>query len=425
MKHNIPKELVQYMMDGIADVCTRFKNRAPGTKSERDAQAFFKKELEGYVDEVVMEDFTLNPSAFMGVILVAGLFATMGMALYWWNPSDGSTLSLLMSIAAAALPLIAALLFIFEVVCYFNFVDFLFPKKVSRNVYATYKPSGEVKKRIIFGGHTDAANEWTYQWMGGAYMLGPVIGGGVLSIFYLLGLNIAYLIAGSPDREGIWKTLGWIAIGTFPFIFAIMFFINYKIIVDGATDNLSANYVSMAVIKDLHDRGVRFENTEVGCLLTGSEEAGLRGAKAFAKKHKADLTANGVETIFISLDTMGDMDALMVYTRGCFGTVKNDDAVGALIQEAGKNCEVDLPISGWYPGGVDAEAFSMNGLRSAGFCAVSHEPPPKYFYHTRNDDIAHLNEECITVSLDVCIEAAEVFDAKGMAPFDAALAKKK
>ena len=66
----------------------------------------------------------------------------------------------------------------------------------------------------------------------------------------------------------------------------------------------------------------------------------------------------------------------------------------------------------------------MNGLRSAGFCAVSHEPPPRYFYHTRNDDPAHLNEECLALSLDVCLEAAEIFDAKGMAPFDEALSNK-
>ncbi|MDR1408843.1 MAG: M28 family peptidase [Oscillospiraceae bacterium] len=424
MKHNISEELVQYMLSGITEVCNRFKNRAPGTKSERDAQAHLKTELEGYADEVIMEDFTEHPSAFMGFIPVAALLAVASIALYWLNPHNGGALSWAMGIAAVALPFFAALMFVFEFLMYRDFVDFLFPKKISRNVYATYKPSGEVKKRIIFGGHTDAANEWTYQWLGGAAALAPVIFGGVLAIFYTLGINIARLASGIPDTDGTWKTLGWIAICTLPFIIAIMLFINYKIIVDGANDNLSANFISMAVIKDMHDRGVRFEHTEIGCFLSGSEEAGLRGAKAFAKKHKDDLTADGVETIFISLDTMTDVDQMMTYTRGCTGTVGDDKAVGDLLQEAGKNCGKELPIAGWYPGAVDAEAFSMYGLRACGFCALRHDPPPKYFYHTRNDNVEHLNPECLSLSLDICMEAAEIFDEKGMAPFDAARKKK-
>ncbi|MDR3344736.1 MAG: M28 family peptidase [Oscillospiraceae bacterium] len=425
MKHNISEELVQYMIGGITEVCNRFKNRAAGTQSERDAQAHLKAELEGYADEVIMEDFDEHPAAFMGFIPVAALLAAAGITLYWLNPGDGGTFSWIAGIAGVALPLFAALMFLFEFLMYRDFVDFLFPKRVSRNVYATYKPSGEVKQRIIFGGHTDAVHEWRYQWLGGVFALSPVIFGGVLTIFYILGINAARLISGNLAIEGAWKVLGWIAICTTPFIIAIMLFVNYKIIVDGASDNLSADFISMAVIKKLHDSGVRYEHTEIGCLLSGSEEAGLRGAKAFAKKHKDDLTADGVETVFISLDTMTDVDQMMTYTRGCTGTVKDDDAVGDLLQEAGKNCGKELPIAGWYPGAVDAEAFSMYGLRSCGFCALRHDPPPKYFYHTRNDDPAHLNPECIALSLDICLEAAEIFNAKGMAPFDAARKSKR
>lgn len=412
----------KYMTDGIRYVCETFRKRAPGTQSERDAQAFFKKELEGYADEVIMEDFTLHPGAFMGFIPVAALFAIAAIAIYWLAPE-----SLVWNIVGVVLPLLSVLMFLIEFLGYREMVDIFFPKKVSRNVYAVRKPAGETKRRIIFGGHTDAAYEWTYSWYGGIYTLAPVIGGAVVSIFIVLGINLAKLIVRlstgtAPANEGIWSVLGIICICLIPFAIAIMFFINYRIIVDGANDNLSANYISMAVIKQMQEAGFRFENTEVGCLLSGSEEAGLRGAKAFAKKHKKELS--DVETVFISLDTMREFEQLMVYTRGCTGTVKDDDAVGDLLQEAGKNCGVDLPIAGLYPGAVDAEAFSMHGLRACGFCGVNHNP--KTYYHTRMDTPDNIDEDCIAISLDICTEAARLYDEKGgMAQYDAARASKK
>ena len=56
-------------------------------------------------------------------------------------------------------------------------------------------------------------------------------------------------------------------------------FSNTKKVVDGANDNLTACYMAMAALKTLKDEGIEFENTEVCVLLTGSEEAGLRGPK--------------------------------------------------------------------------------------------------------------------------------------------------
>ena len=47
--------------------------------------------------------------------------------------------------------------------------------------------------------------------------------------------------------------------------------------------------VGAAVLKFMDDNDMRFENTEVVAFFSGSEEAGLRGAKAFAKEHKKEL----------------------------------------------------------------------------------------------------------------------------------------
>ena len=61
-------------------------------------------------------------------------------------------------------------------------------------------------------------------------------------------------------------------------------------IADGANDNLSACFVVMSVLKEMKEKNIRYENTEVCCLITGSEEAGLRGALAYAQRHRKELS---------------------------------------------------------------------------------------------------------------------------------------
>ncbi|MDR2753571.1 MAG: M28 family peptidase [Oscillospiraceae bacterium] len=414
-----------YMLDGVRHVCENFKQRLPGSQSERDAQAFFKKELEGYADEVTMEDFTLHPGAFMGFIPVAAVMILAAVPCFLLSRGN-----IPLAVAGAVLPLLALLMFLFEFLFYREFVDFLFPKKVSRNVYAVRKPSGEVKRRIIFGGHTDAANEWTYSWLGEKAALGTVIFGAVVSMLLSLVANLVnavYTVAGHVYRfgsadfaskwQGGWLVWSVLLLLTIPFALAIIKFINYKVVTDGANDNLSANYIAMAVLKEMHDSDVRLENTEVCALLTGSEEAGLRGAKAFALAHHETLSDPNVETIFVAMDTMREVEELRICNFGCTGTVYNDYAVGDLLRDAGKACGVDIPNSELYPGAVDSEAFSVYGLRANGFTGVSHDA--KRYYHTRQDTPDNMDADCVTLSLNICKEATRIFDENGMAGYDA------
>ena len=129
-------ETRQYIKDGIRYVCENFKNRAPGSKSERDAQAYFKTELEKYADDVRMEDFKLHPHAFMGFIIIAVTFCFISIAMYWLFPSyiypGSSKAELITAVIPPVLMLLSILMFLFEFLFYSEFVDFLFPKRVSR-----------------------------------------------------------------------------------------------------------------------------------------------------------------------------------------------------------------------------------------------------------------------------------------------------
>ncbi len=405
------KDNLEYMIDGIKYVCEHYKNRAPGSQSERDAQEFFKKELSKYSDEVIMEDFELHPKAFMGFIPFAAILVILSVAAYWLAPVVGSWLV----IPAVIFTLFAVLMFIFEFMFYGEFVDFLFPKKVSRNVYAARKPKGEVKRRIIFGGHADVSAEWTYSYIGELKALAPVMAGGIIGMFVVFFTNVAYLIktisVGMQPVElvGVWKVLGIVMFVFLPFVAGFIFFINWRIYVDGANDNLSACYIAAAVLKAMSDNDIRFENTEVGCFISGAEEAGIRGARAFARKHKKEL--QDVESVLIAMDTMREIEQLQIYNIGCTGTVHSSKAVGDLIHEAGINCGIDMPRAQLYPGAIDSDAWAQEGLTAAGFCGVNHDP--KRYYHTRQDTADNISPECIELSLEICLEIAELYDKNG------------
>lgn len=399
-----------FMVDGIRYICENFKERAPGTHSERKAQKFLKGELEQWADEVEIEDFDLHPHAFMGWIPPAGIIGIFSVLFYWLTYKK-VVLNSGLAIVATLLTLFAVSCLVIEFLMYREYVDFLFPKKVSRNVMARRKPTGEVKRRIVFCGHTDAANEWTYSLHGGLKSLAPVMGGSIGGLIVITIFNIIWTIydlSGGNYASKFWLVMGIIQLIFVPFFIAILFFINWKVIVDGANDNLTADYISMAVLKEMADNNKRYENTEVCCLLSGSEEAGLCGAVAYAKRHQDELKE--IETVVIAMDTMREIEQLQIYTQGCTGTQKNSNAVGELVYEAGVNCGIEMKETDIYPGAVDAEGFSRYGIEAVGFCGVNHDP--KTYYHTRLDTPDNISEECINLSLDICLEAAELYDQR-------------
>ncbi|NLP48004.1 MAG: M20/M25/M40 family metallo-hydrolase [Clostridiales bacterium] len=401
---SIASSTMSYIVKGIEQVCKTFKDRAPGTQSERDCQDFFAKELEPWADEVRVEKFKLSPKAFMGFIPISALFGIFASILFFLNnygPSKPVTAF------AMALLVAAFLMFLFEFILYRQFVDFLFPKAISKNVYAVKKPKGEVKKRIIFGGHADAAYEWTYSLHGQTKTLAPAIGGSIGGMIMSMIFVIAYFIAGTPEFNKFWKGVSIYLLVNIVFYIAIMFFTNWRVIVDGANDNLTACYASMAILKEMTENDFRFENTEVACLITGSEEAGLRGAKAFAKKHNKELKE--VPTLFVALETLRETKELAVYTRDNTGTVHNDEEAAEMLIAAGKKLDIDLPRAPVYPGSTDAAAFTQAGIRAIGLGGVNHDP--QTYYHTRHDSYDNISPECIEKALEISYEAAYMFDA--------------
>ncbi len=397
------REMTNFSVRGIKKICKDVGPRPAGSEQEHEAQKLMAAELDGACDKVEIEPFDVHPGAFLGWILTDGIMMIAAIVLFFFGMSA-------IALALCALSLIFAIV---EFLLYKKLLDPFFPKKTSHNVVAVRKPKGEVRRRIIFSGHADSANEWRFTYYGGSKLLVPIIGLSFVGILLGLVLGIWAVAAGhafSAADSGALNVMRYVFLAWIPILFTALFFENKKRPVMGANDDLTGCFISMAVVKYMQQHDIRFENTEVWVVLTGSEEAGLRGAKAFCKAHKNELS--DVETVFVGLDTIRDYDFAAVYSRDLTGTVKNDACACALVKEAAKQTGLDLPYKSVFFGATDAAAVTQAGMKAVSVAAM--DPAPAKYYHTRLDTADNLDIKTVEAVLGVALETAFLFDEKGL-----------
>lgn len=379
-----------------------------GSPEEYRAQQWFQKDMKNYCEETRIEEFTLHRQGFMGFIPFTVACGIASVFVNWF----ASPIAALILCICAFVPLV------FEFLMYKEFDDFLFPKQTSHNMIAVRKPKGEVKQRIVMVGHSDSQFEWTLNYLIGGLQaklfveIPAVVGLIVQTVFALV-----CIIAGKGGAAVNIQSARWFFILFFviscvfiPFEFAFLFFQSWTKSVPGASDNLSGCYVGMAVVKALDEAKVRFENTEVVVICSGSEEAGLRGSKAYAKAHEKELKE--IPTCVVALDTFRDLETMAVYHRDLSGTLQHHDGTKVLVHDACANCGFDVKYESIYIGGSDAASFTQRGIPATGFAAM--DPAPPRYYHTRLDTPENLRPEAIKAGIEIMIEACCMFDKDGI-----------
>ena len=394
----------EYMHKEITYICKTFEKRAPGSKGEQQACEYMAKVLKEQCgcDRADVESFKENPGSFFGWIYFTITFVLVAIALFFVFP------------LASVLLIVAGLgIVLAQFGFYKKLIDRCFPEETGHNVTAVKKCTGEVKRRIFFNGHPDAAWEWPVNYkLGGVGFEGHAIICGVGAVYYLVisiiaiaqnGVSFGLIDTGST----LFKLAMW-GLLFVPFLVGLYWMWNKNHVVDGANDNLSGCYMGIALLKALQDEGVEFENTEIGVILTGSEEAGLRGAKAWCEAHKGEF--DDVPTFIYSYDTIHDPKFLMTNYRDLNGTVKADKDVSDLFMEAAK--ELEIPCKkGWVPplgGATDSAAFAQAGFRATGVTGLNHKLED--YYHTRRDTYDNMNLEGLAGCFAVSAKVLEMFD---------------
>ena len=372
------EQALSYMVRQITHICRDMEPRAPGSKGERQAAEYMAGVLEKDCGcrDIKIEPFREHPSSFYGYFYISAAFGVLGIAGFFIHP----LISLLCCI-------LGELMFLLHFVLYQKVIDPLFPEAESVNVTATWPCSGELKQRVFINGHIDAPWEFPLNChFGGAVFEMPGVGSLAGSLFFLV-LSICALCGAGPwvHKAALW---GLIFV---PFFVLHGFTYNPKRVSDGANDNLSGCFMGITLLKEMKEHGIQLEHTELGIILNGSEEAGIRGAKAWAKAHKGEF--NDVPTYIFCFDTIHDPRYLMVNRRDLNSTIAADAKLCDMFLEAAKKAGVPcrsgrVPLFG---GSTDSAAFTQGGFRSVCITGLNHVLED--YYHTRRDTYDNLNEE--------------------------------
>lgn len=398
------KEAAEYMVGEITHICKDFEKRDPGSKGEQQACEYMADVLKNECgcERADVESFKENPGSFFGWIYFTITFVLAAVAISFFYP-----------LVSIILIVVGLLIVFMQFGLYKKFIDRFFPEKTGHNVTAVKSCKGEVKRRIFFNGHPDAAWEWPVNYkLGGVGFEGHAVICGIGAVYYLVisimlvaKNGLEYVSFDADETLGLLRLIGLVFV---PFLIGLYWMWNENRIVDGANDNLSGCYMGIAILKALKEEGIEFENTEVGVILTGSEEAGLRGAKAWCAAHKGEF--DDVPTFIFSYDTIHDPKYLMTNYRDLNGTVKADKDVSDLFMEAAKELDISCK-KGWVPplgGATDSAAFAQAGFRATGVTGLNHKLED--YYHTRRDTYDNMNEQGLADCFAISVKALEMFD---------------
>lgn len=380
-------EGTRFMQREITHICRTFGKRDPGSRGERLAAEYMADQLKQQCGcgSVSVESFTEHPSAFYNYFRISMVFDTLCCIGWFIHP--------VVSIISGG---IAMLLFIFQFLLYGEWIDPLFPKRESVNITAVRKCTSEPRQRIFLNGHIDAAWEFPLNYRFGGVVF--EIPGLMALIGVLWYITLAVLMLAGCDGLRPFALAGLIFI---PFFILMGNTYDPSCIVDGANDDLTGCYIGISILKQLQDMGIELDHTELGVILTGSEEAGLRGAKAWCRSHRDE--ESDIPTYIISYDTIHDPDQLMVNMRDLNGLQPSDACLGEMFLQAAH--EAGVPCKkGWVPpfgGATDSAAFTQGGFRSIGITGLNHKLED--YYHTRRDSYDNLDlrgmENCLRATL--------------------------
>ncbi len=359
--------------------------RLAGTKACQETADLLVEAMKPFADTVEKEPFILHQGAFLGwiKILVASYF--VGVIALWFN----------LPIVALILAIISMLILVFQFFFYKPIIDFLYPKKTGYNVIGTVEPKAPAEKQIIISGHHDSARIFNF-FIHQPKLYNIRVTGGIALMIALLLLSLLLVFVSNEAVSlsiKIVLSIGFLLTGQ------LWFFVSKKG-TPGAGDNLIAS--AMAIVLGNYFSVNKLNKTRLIIASFDAEEEGLRGARAYAKKHAQSLKK--IPTTMLNVDCPYELKELFFLTSDINTTVKlSENLAKALVEIAHeKNYPaVDKPIA-FLTGGTDAGELAKVGVEATTLIAMPWSNQTRAsVYHTPNDTVDAIEVEAIDATLDI------------------------
>ena len=391
------------MLDLTRTLIARFGPRLAGSSACRQAAGALQAELDQICANATLEPFMTAPGAFMG-------FYKINVPIY--------ILSALLLVLKAPWPAALGLLFITltgfsQFGFYHELFDPLFPKKECTNLLARLEPQAAVTHQFILSGHHDSAQELTFlrRWQK-VYALRIVLAD-IFVFTALLGAWLWALHAGGSNPPYALPLAGFAVLGI-----ALMlpkFFLVTQRGVPGAGDNLVASAMLVELARqfaDPHQPGFsRLQHTRLLLVSFDAEESGLRGARAFAARHCAELQA--LPTAMLNIDSIYHPRELQFVTRDLNGTVPLSED---LARRAARLCANAGGPQRFYRmafggGGTDAAELAKVGVQATTLIGLSTAlVRDGLVYHTQNDTVDAIDPAAVAICLETAARLVEELD---------------
>lgn len=415
----VDEKLNNYMHKFIEVICNEIGPRESGTEQEILAGNRIEEEMKNFCDETHQEEYISSPHAFLGGIRYGVILVSVAIVFYWLSLlfdlnilQIDATLILIFLIIAIILIIICVSYFILEVMKYYEVFDFLFPKRESKNIIGTINPMGETKNTIIFSAHHDSAFEFnTFYYLKRFGQIIINIGYlGVLIIFIGIIIKLIFLLL-LIELTILFVIFGIIFLFFIPILVIYVFFHTYNP-VPGAFDNLSGVAIVLGIGKYLsenkNNKEIYPKHTKVILISFAGEEAGLRGAKRFVKRHINELKESG--TIIVNMDSIDKKDRVIIVNKEPGIGAKHDPKIYESLLKVANDLNIKAKIASLPFGATDAAVFSMQKLPASTISSLNLKEELVPYYHTRNDTPEVVGKEALGQVVQICLEYLKYID---------------
>ncbi len=183
----------------------------------------------------------------------------------------------------------------------------------------------------------------------------------------------------------------------------LLFFTTSQV-VPGAGDNMIAVAIAAGIGRIFGGSEDPLDHTRLVLASFDAEECGIRGARAYIKAHREELTE--VKTYVLNMDTIYELKDLNFLDADLNSTVKLSRSMAQQCVDIARAMGYRAVISRMSPGGgsTDAAAFGEADIEATNLAAMSFnisDYEQGFVYHTPKDTTKYIKPEAVEASLKI------------------------